>query len=83
MARNSKRWGLLGQLGQLDFLGLFGGKEEEPDLHKPAAREADLQKTLERGHKSGKRGPAATAAALEPWREHVRGAEVLETRIRT
>ena len=45
MARNSKRWGLLGQLGQLDFLGLFGGKEEEPNLHKPAAREADLQKT--------------------------------------
>ena len=48
MARSSKRWGLLGQLGQLDFLGnLFGGREQETNPHEPEVREADLQKTQE------------------------------------
>ena len=71
MARNSKRWGLLGQLGQLDFLGLFGGKEEEPNLHKPAAREADLQKTQKGATNQASAGQTAPPAeALE----HDRGA---------
>ena len=65
MARSSKRWGLLGQLGQLDFLGLLGGKEEEPDQPEPEARQADLQRTPDGATNQESSGPAAAAAALE------------------
>ena len=59
MARNSKRWGLL---GQLDFLNLLGGewKSRPP----PNQRSEQDSEGAGRGHKSGKQPASGSRGCL-------------------